>query len=124
LSAFREKAEFRRRVYRYVVKLVRFMMRIPTGSGQEIIKHQLIRSGSSIGANFFESYGASSKKDFMNYSRHALKSANETRFWLALLNDSGLIPHALKSEFEELRSETKELANIYASSILTMKRKK
>ena len=87
------------------------------------IRRQVIRSGTSIGANFFEASAASSRKDYINFFRHALKSANETRFWLALVNDTGNVPRASKLDLDDLRKETKEIANILASSILTMTKK-
>ncbi|PIW97512.1 hypothetical protein COY65_02215 [Candidatus Jorgensenbacteria bacterium CG_4_10_14_0_8_um_filter_39_13] len=54
----------------------------------------------------------------------ALKSTNESKFWLAVLKDSNLLPEELKSESEHLLKETGEIANIFASSILTMKGKR
>lgn len=116
------KKDFRKRLYRYVVKLVRFISQLSANS-EPIIRHQVIRSGTSVGANFFEASAASSRKDYINYFRHALKSANETRFWLALINDTGSIPQPLKSDLNELRKETIEIANILGSSIITMTKK-
>ncbi|MBI4652841.1 four helix bundle protein [Candidatus Kuenenbacteria bacterium] len=56
-----------------------------------VIAKQLIRSATSIGANIVEAQASSSKKDFINFINHALKSANETRYWLGLLRDSGKV---------------------------------
>jgi four helix bundle protein len=117
-----EKKDFRQRLYRFVVKLVRFMSQI-SANAEPVIRRQVIRSGTSIGANFFEASAASSRKDYINFFRHALKSANETRFWLALVNDTGNVPRARKLDLDDLRKETKEIANILASSILTMTKK-
>ena len=80
----------------------------------------MLRSGTSIGANFFETTAASSRNDYVNFFRHALKSANETRFWLALINDTGNVPKARKLVLDDLRKETAEIANILAASIITM----
>ncbi|KAF0121585.1 MAG: hypothetical protein FD151_1162 [bacterium] len=81
---------------------------------------QLLRSATSIGANIIEAQAASSRKDFRNFLNHALKSANETKFWLGLLRDSG---KKTGEEINPLMKEAKELANILASSILTLKGK-
>jgi four helix bundle protein len=121
ITVDRKKA-FRKRLYRYVVKLVRFMSQI-SANAEPTIKRQVIRSGTSIGANFFEAAAASSRKDYVNFFRHALKSANETRFWLALVNDTGTIPKTHKLELNDLRKETTEIANILAASIITMTKK-
>jgi four helix bundle protein len=77
-----------------------------------------------MGANYFEAYAASSKKDYQNYFQISLKSANESKFWLTILKDSKLVPKELLKENEYLLQETKEIANIFASSILTMKGKR
>jgi four helix bundle protein len=115
------KKEFKKRMYAYVLRLIRFLVKIPDTSVVREIKSQLTRSGTSVGANYFEALAASSKKDFQNYFRYALKSANETRFWLALLRDGNLLAKDLREEDTYLLQETRELANIFASSIITMK---
>jgi four helix bundle protein len=122
LSTLDRKKAFRKRLYFYVVRLVRFMSQISANS-EPVIRRQVIRSGTSIGANFFEASAASSKKDYINFFRHALKSANETRFWLALVNDIGSVPNILKGDLDDLRKETNEIANILAASIITMTKK-
>jgi four helix bundle protein len=118
------KKEFKIRLYRYILCLLKFLTQLPNGPVIREIKSQTTRSGTSIGANYFEAGGASSKKDYRNYFNIALKSANETVFWLAVLRDSELAPLSLKEECESLLRETKEIACIFASSIITMKRKR
>jgi len=108
-------------MYVYVLRLIKFLTKVPDTTVVREIKSQLTRSGTSIGANYFEALGASSKKDFQNYFRHALKSANETRFWLALLRDGNLLNKDLIEEDALLLQETKELANIFGASLITMK---
>jgi len=118
------KKEFRARLYKYIIRLLKFLAKLSDKSVVREIKGQLTRSGTSIGANYFEAEAASSKKDYQNFFHHALKSANESKFWLATLRDAELIPKDLINEIEDLLQETKELANILASSLLTMKGKK
>ncbi|MFH1454788.1 MAG: four helix bundle protein [bacterium] len=86
-----------------------------------IISKQLIRSATSIGANIIEAQAGSSKKDFTNFLNYALKSANETVFWLNILNDSNKLP---EQNIESLIKEATELANILGSSIITLRGKK
>ena len=116
-----EREKFKLRIYKYVLRLIRFLIKLPNSPVTKEIKAQLTRSGTSIGANYFEAIGASSKKDFRNFFSYALKSANESKFWLAILLNTDLIPKNLTSEDQWLLQETKELANIFASSIITMK---
>jgi len=115
------KQEFKLRIYRYVIRLIRFLVKIPNEPVSREIKSQLTRSGASIGANYFEAEAASSKKDYQNYFSIALKSTNESRFWLSVIMDANLLPVELSNECNELLKETKEIANILGASILTMK---
>lgn len=119
-----QKQDFKIRLYKYIIHLLKFLVRLPDSPVIREIKSQVTRSGTSMGANYFEAKGASSKKDYQNFFTHSLKSANETKFWLATLRDAGLVPDNLISECSWLLNETKEIANILASSILTMKNKR
>lgn len=86
-----------------------------------IIAKQLLRSATSIGANIVEAQASSSKKDFINFLHHALKSANETKYWLELLIESRKIDIGLA---RDLLQEATELANILGSVILKLKGRK
>ncbi|MDP1854318.1 MAG: four helix bundle protein [Candidatus Omnitrophota bacterium] len=118
------RKEFQKRIYGYIIRLIKFLVVLPKDVVTREITGQLVRSGTSIGANYFEAQGASSKKDYQNYFSYSLKSANESKFWLNVLSDSGLVPVNLSSECRWFMQETGELANIFASSILTMKKQK
>ena len=107
-----------KRVYRFALDIIAFVDRLPKGQVSNVIGEQLIRSATSIGANVVESQGAASRKDYANFFSHALKSANETKFWLGLLRDSG---KADKESADKLLKETTELAKILATSILSLK---
>ena len=90
-------------------------------SVSQIMGKQLLRSGTSVLANYIEATSASSKKDFINFFTYSLKSANESKVWLTLLKDVG---KGEKGELVWLLSELVEIANIFASSIITLKGKK
>jgi len=79
---------------------------------------QLLRSGTSIGANLVEGGAGSSKKDVINYYHIALKSANETKYWLCLVKE-GL--DCDKDKMSSLIHEADEISKIIASSIIKMK---
>ena len=115
------KTELKHRAYQYSIKIIEFLDTLPKDTASEIITKQLLRSATSIGANVVEAKGASSKRDFTNFFSHALKSANESLYWLGLLRDAKKINNA---QLDYLLSETKELANILGSSVLTLKGKK
>ena len=64
---------------------------------EHVLSKQLLRSGTSIGANCRESKNAQSKIDFVHKLNIALKEADETAYWLELLKDSGYIPNDVPS---------------------------
>jgi four helix bundle protein len=113
---FRDMIE--KRVYNFALDIIKFVDQLPKGQVSHVIGEQLLRSATSIGANVVEAQGAASRKDYANFFSHALKSANETKFWLSLLQDSG---KADKASVEKLLKETVELAKILATSILSLK---
>lgn len=82
--------------------------------------NQLLRAATSIGANLVEGSAGVSDKDFSNYNSIALKSANETKYWLCLLKESEL---ADKSKLDEFIKEADEISKITATIILNMKKR-
>ena len=115
------KAELKRRAYKYSIKIIEFLDTLPKDTSSEIITKQLLRSATSIGANIVEAKGASSKRDFTKFFSYALKSANESLYWLGLLRDAKKINNG---RLQYLMDETGELANMLGSSILTLKGKR
>lgn len=115
------KNEFKKRLYDWVLRLIKFIDKLSKDSVCNVLGRQLLRSGTSILANYIEANSASSKRDFINFFTHSLKSANESKMWLTLLRDTN------KGDQEELNwllRELIEIANVLASSILTLKGKK
>ncbi|MHC4488404.1 MAG: four helix bundle protein [Planctomycetota bacterium] len=117
----KSKTDLKCRAYQYSVGIIEFLDTLPKDTSSQVITKQLLRSATSIGANIVEAKGASSKRDFTNFFSHSLKSANESLYWLGLLRDAKKINHP---QLEYLLNETKELANMLGSSILTLKGKK
>jgi len=115
------KDEFQARVYRFALDVIVFVDRLPVEQTSRIITDQLLRSTTSIGANVIEAQAASSRKDYTNFFAYALKSANECKFWLGLLRDSG---RGDKESVNKLLREATEIANVRASTILTLKGKR
>jgi len=115
------KKEFKKRLYDFTLRLIEFLDKLPNDNVSRRIGDQLLRSGTSIIGNYIEGRAASSKKDFTNYFNTSLKSANESKLWLALLRDS---KRAKADEVLWFLNELDEVANIFASSILTLRGKK
>lgn len=111
-----------KRTYALCSETIHFLNAISkTKYSTDVISKQLIRSITSICANIVEAQGGSSRKDFINFYHHALKSSNESRFWLALLRDTEKID---KEKINTLLQETKEVSNILGACIVSLKNKK
>ena len=115
------KNEFKKRLYDFTLKIIKFLDELPRDNVSKRIGDQLLRSGTSIIGNYVEGQAASSKKDFTNFFNTSLKSTNESKLWFALLRDSGRVKPENVSWF---LNELNEIANIFASSILTLKGRK
>ena len=83
-----------------------------------VLSKQILRSGTSIGANIHEAVASESKKDFVHKLGIAVKEARETSYWLNLLKDSDYITN---DEFNRLNNSCDEIIRILNSIILTTK---
>ena len=115
------KKEFKVRLYAFTLRLIEFLDKLPKDNVSKRLGDQLLRSGTSIIANYIEGQAASSKRDFTNFFNTSLKSANESKLWFALLRDS---KRATPEQVSWFLNELNEIANIFGSSILTLKGKK
>ncbi|MFC4508798.1 four helix bundle protein [Flavobacterium buctense] len=85
-----------------------------------VLSKQLLRSGTSIGANIREAEHAQSKADFINKLSISLKEANETEYWIDLLFETNYLT---KIEFENIKPKIIELLKLLTSIINTSKTK-
>ena len=85
-----------------------------------VMSKQILRSGTSIGANIHEAVASESKKDFIHKLSIAVKESRETSYWLNLLKDSNFIN---KEDFNKLHISCPEIIKIFNSIILTTKEK-
>ena len=88
---------------------------------ERMIGRQLMRSGTSIGANIAESEGSQSEADFLTKCSIAVKEARETQYWLELLYRSELI---MENRLVEIKCECDELVAILTAICKTLKKKK
>ena|ERR1700757_3122934 len=79
------------------------------------VSRQLLRSGTSIGANVEEAIAAASKKDFTNKMNIALKEARETKYWLRLFEETELV----KANFSDLKNEADSIVNVLTKIVKT-----
>ena len=81
---------------------------------------QILKSGTSVGANYCEAVCAESPQDFIHKVSISLKEANETYFWLDLLHDSKYIN---EEKYNQMRTQVEELFKMLNSSVITVKQK-
>lgn len=98
-----------------IIKLYKYLK----SKREDVMSKQVLRSGTSIGANIAESKYAQSPDDFISKMSIALKEASETYYWLGLLFDSDYIPDAENTK--SLFSDCDELIRILVSSVKTAK---
>lgn len=100
-----------------VVRLYQCLDRKP-GAGR-ILGQQVLRAGTSIGANMEEAQAGQSKPDFISKTAIALKESRETCYWLRLLGAAGVLPEARLSE---IKKEAEELMRILGAIIVSAKK--
>ncbi|MBO5613517.1 MAG: four helix bundle protein [Prevotella sp.] len=88
--------------------------------GETVISKQLLRCGTSIGANVREGQYAQSKKDFISKMNIALKEAGETDYWLEVIHSAG---YFTDEEYSSLDADNKELLRLLAAIVKTSKEK-
>jgi four helix bundle protein len=81
------KPELKYRAFYLSINVIKFLEGLVYKQSIKIISDQLIRSITSVGANIVEAKSSSSKKEFLNYFQISLKSANEVKYWLAMLRE-------------------------------------
>ena len=103
--------------YSFALEIIQ-LYKILVEKKEFVLSKQLLRSGTSIGANIHEAVASESKKDFIHKLGIAVKEARETSYWLNLLKDSQIISI---EEFEKMDKLCKEIVKILNSIILTTK---
>jgi four helix bundle protein len=106
------------KAYSFALEIVKIYKLLVNERKEYVLSKQLLRSGTSIGANVNEAIAGQSKKDFVYKLNVALKEARETNYWLNLLKDSGYIN--LK-EFDSLIKNCNEIIKVLSSIIITTK---
>ncbi|MBQ8721647.1 MAG: four helix bundle protein [Paludibacteraceae bacterium] len=104
----------------FAVRIIKFYKYLTQDKKEFVLAKQILRSGTSIGANVRESYSAQSNADFIHKLQIALKEADETAYWLELFVESEIITEDM---FNSLSSDLKEISSLLAASIKTLKQK-
>lgn len=108
-----------KKAFTFAIRIVKFYKYLLTKDKRlDPIYRQLLRSGTSIGANISEARSASSRKDFINKLSIALKESRETDYWLRILKEADIIT---KNEIDSLINDLDEIQRLLTSSIKTAK---
>jgi len=104
--------------YNFALRIVKLYKFIATEKRESVLSKQILRSGTSIGANIEEAAQAQSKADFIHKLSIGLKEASETNYWLRLLRDSEFLT---VKQTKSLLSDCEELQKLLTASIKTAK---
>jgi four helix bundle protein len=109
-----------RKAYSFALEIVKVCKHLEYQRKEYVLSKQLLKSGTSVGANVNEAISAQSKADFVYKLGISLREARETLYWLRLLNDSTYLP---PEDFNALSLGCNEIISILSSIILTTTRK-
>lgn len=108
------KYDIHKRIYNFIVRVIKLVNSLPKNSSNLVITGQLLRCVTSMGANDQEADGTLTKKDFIHSYVIVRKESKETYFWLSLIGDTNT---SLKNRMEPLLQENKELIAIISTII-------
>jgi four helix bundle protein len=110
--------ELQTRTRKFALRIVKLFRSVPKTDDARILGKQLLRSGTSIGANYRAACRARSRAEFVAKLGIVLEEAGETAFWLELMRDAEIFPEA---KLGEVVQEAKELVAIFVASVKTAK---
>ena len=106
------KTELKRRTQRFAIDIIKFVDKLPGGRSLNILSNQLLRCSSSIGANYRSACKGKSTADFINKIVIVEEEADESIYWLELMEEAGLVD---SEEIYLLKNEANELTAIFTS---------
>jgi four helix bundle protein len=115
------KNDLAERLLDYAVRVIKIVEALPSNIIGRRIGDQLLRSGTSVGANYEEAQAAESKKDFVHKLQIALKELRESNYWLRLLAKSKTLHN---NKLEPIIDESNQLKAILSKAVITAKKSK
>ncbi len=109
-----QKNDLRERTKAFALRIIRLSESLPRSSEAQVLVRQILRSGTSIGANYREASRARSKAEFISKCGECLREVDETAYWLELLAESGLAP---ARKLQPLRAECDEITAIFVTIV-------
>ena len=103
----------------FAIRIIHLYQHLNENNREFVLSKQLLRSGTSIGANVREAIQAQSRKDFISKMQIALKEASETEYWLELLHETGYLSD---KEFESISADCSSINKILISIVKTSRK--
>lgn len=116
-----DEKTFKTRTKKLAVAVIKEVDKLPRSLASDVIGKQLIRSGTSIGANYRAACRAKSSADMINKMKVVEEESDETEYWLELLVEAELVP---QSQIARIYKETDEILAMTVSSIKTLRNRK
>jgi four helix bundle protein len=107
-----DKVELKRRTQRFAIDVIKFVEELPAKRSLNVLTNQLLRCSSSVGANYRSACKGKSKADFINKIVIVEEEADESVYWLELMEEAGLVD--LKDVYP-LKKEANELTAIFTA---------
>ncbi|TAJ11474.1 four helix bundle protein [Marinilabiliaceae bacterium JC017] len=115
------KNDLCKRLFDFAVDTIQVIKKLPMSPENKIIRYQLAKSSTSSGANYEEAQAGSSKADFANKIKIALKEMRESNYWLRIIIATNEINEPLTRDIKLLIDESEQLKKILAKIIITAK---
>ena len=118
LTALQKAAELKQRTKAFAIRVVKLFRSLPHSPDAQTLGRQVLRSGTSVAANYRAVCRARSKAEFIAKMGVVLEEADETVFWLELLTETGVLS---PDRTKELLKEANELVAVFGASLRTSK---
>jgi four helix bundle protein len=115
------KLDLKRRTKALALRIIRLYSSLPARVDAQVLGKQLLRSGTSVGANYREACRARSVAEFVSKMEIGLQELDESAYWLELFAESEILP---VSKLADLQAEVEELTCIFVASINTAKERR
>lgn len=116
-----QNPDLKHRTKEFALRIIKLYTALPKSTEAQVIGKQILRSGTSVGAQYREACRARSNAEFISKMESGLQELDETSYWLELLIDGGLVK---VERLENLQDEANQLTAIFVSSVKTIKGKK
>jgi four helix bundle protein len=111
--------DLRKRTKAFALRIIRMTSALPRSMAANVLGSQVLRSGTSVGAQYREACRSRSPAEFISKMESTIQELDETAYWLELLADSGIVP---PKRLLDLQQETDELIAVFTASVKTAKR--